>query len=126
MLTNNQTFTSFSVNDAARARAFYGDTLGLTVGYMQGVLQVQTGDGHDVMVYPKEDHQPATYTVLNFQVKDIEKAVDDLNAKGVKMEQYSGDIQTDEKGINRGAMGAIAWFKDPAGNILSLVEMPST
>ena len=123
MLTNTPSFTSFSVDDVARARAFYGDSLGLQVDDQQGLLQIQTGDGHQVMVYPKEDHQPATYTILNFQVNDIEKAVDDLTDQGIQFEQYGGEIQTNEKGIRRDDMGAIAWFKDPAGNVLAVVEM---
>lgn len=130
MLSDTKAFSSFSVDDLRQAKAFYGDTLGLKVSdvEMTGVpreywpLSVQAGGGNDVMIYPKPDHTPATFTVLNFPVPDIEKAVEDLAQRGVRFEQYKGDIETDAKGIHRSGGPLIAWFKDPAGNVLSVIE----
>ncbi len=125
MLKDSKAFSGFSVNDLAAAKAFYSDVLGLTVvdGVM-GMLQLQLGSGATVLVYPKDDHQPATFTILNFPVDNIDQAVDELTAKGIVFEQY--EHMTDEKGIARGIsrnMGPdIAWFKDPAGNILSVLQ----
>jgi len=121
MLKDNRTFSSFSANDIPAAKAFYGDTLGLALEEQMGGLALHTGGG-EVFVYPKEDHVPATHTVLNFLVDDVDAAVDALTAAGVRFEQYEGEPATDEKGIARGDGDfAIAWFKDPAGNTLSLV-----
>jgi predicted enzyme related to lactoylglutathione lyase len=119
-------FSSFSVDDLDAAKRFYGETLGLEVadGPM-GILELKLAGGQHVVVYPKPNHQPATFTVLNFVVRDIDKAVDDLNAAGLRMEQYDmPGIKTDEKGIARGEYGPpAAWFKDPAGNILAVAQV---
>jgi catechol 2,3-dioxygenase-like lactoylglutathione lyase family enzyme len=125
MFTFNSAFSGFSVDDLQKAKAFYRDKLDLDVkeGAM-GNLDLAIGNDKSVFIYPKPNHVPATYTVLNFKVDNIEKAVDDLTAKGVVFEQYEGDIKTNAKGIFRGNRGpaGIAWFKDPAGNILSVIE----
>jgi catechol 2,3-dioxygenase-like lactoylglutathione lyase family enzyme len=124
MLADSAAFSGFAVPDIETARRFYADTLGLRVEVnpeMGGLLTLHLGGGTDVMVYPKPDHTPATYTVLNFPVPDIDKAVDELAAKGVQFERYDGFDQ-DEKGIARGDGPNIAWFTDPAGNILSVLE----
>lgn len=125
MFKDSKAFSGFSVDDVPKARDFYGKTLGLTVadGSM-GELDLTLGGGAHVFIYPKDNHEPATYTVLNFPVPDVEKAVDQLTANGVKLERYDG-FEQDSKGIARGNEGpAIAWFKDPAGNILSVLELP--
>ncbi len=113
-------FSGFSVDDLSTAKKFYADTLGLKVGDEPAGLRLQLGGGGVVFVYPKDDHVPATFTVLNFPVEDIEKAVEQLAGSGVSFEKYPG---TDEKGINRGIGPAIAWFKDPAGNFLSVLQL---
>lgn len=126
MLKNTKTFCSFSVDNPDKAREFYGKTLGLDVSDvpgMAGLLNLNLSGGQRIMIYPKPDHIPATFTVLNFQVENIEKTVDKLTGNGIRFEQYEGVIKTDSKGIARGGGGpAIAWFKDPAGNILSVIE----
>jgi len=115
-------FSGFSVNDLAEAREFYSTTLGLRVDDEPAGLSLHMpGGGHAVFVYPKTDHQPATFTILNFEVDDIDRAVDELASRGVRFEHYAG-IPADEKGIMRGNGPSIAWFKDPAGNILSVLE----
>ena len=120
----DEAFSGFSVDDVEKAKAFYRDVLGLEVGDQMGGLSLSIGRDKHVFVYPKDDHVPATYTCLNFPVDDIDGAVDDLMAKGVVFERYE-DI-TDDKGIARGKESGqgpdIAWFKDPAGNILSVVN----
>jgi predicted enzyme related to lactoylglutathione lyase len=121
MLQYNNAFSSFSVADIGKAKEFYTNVLGLKVTEHDGVMELQAGNNR-IMAYPKPDHVPATYTVFNFLVADVEKAVDELTARGVKFEQYEGEIKTDSKGISRNEWGAMAWFKDPAGNILSLVQ----
>jgi catechol 2,3-dioxygenase-like lactoylglutathione lyase family enzyme len=122
MLTNNKAFSGFAVPDIDEARKFYGDTLGLETSVENGLLTLHLAEGRDTLVYPKPDFEPATYTILNFVVDDIEQAVDGLAERGVKFERY--DIaEQDEKGINRGEGPPIAWFKDPAGNILSVLQM---
>jgi predicted enzyme related to lactoylglutathione lyase len=125
MFKDCKIFSSFSVDDSGKAKAFYRDILGLDVTEvpdMGGLLQLRSGN-RTVMVYPKPDHQPATFTVLNFPVDDVEKAVDRLKEKGVRFESYSQEeIRTDSKGISRGEGMAIAWFRDPAGNILSVLS----
>jgi predicted enzyme related to lactoylglutathione lyase len=126
MLKNNKTFSSFSTNDLDTAKKFYGDTLGVDLTEEEmGFLRLHLGGG-EVMVYPKGDeHKPANFTVLNFLVNDIEKTVDALHAKGITFEQYTQeDIKTDEKGISRGYGIGMAWFKDPAGNILAVMQLP--
>lgn len=123
MLRKSPAFSGFAVDDVAKAKAFYGDTLGLDVadGEM-GLLQIRLGSGTEVLVYPKDDHSPAAYTILNFPVDDIDAAVDELAGKGVTFERYDGFDQ-DAKGIARGPDGPpIAWFTDPAGNILSVLQ----
>jgi catechol 2,3-dioxygenase-like lactoylglutathione lyase family enzyme len=127
MFKDAKPFVSFSVDDTKVARKFYGETLGLDVSedpYMPDLLNIRLNSGSLIMVYPKPDHEAATYTVLNFMVPDIEKAVDQLTDKGVKFESYDNEyMKTDEKGIAKGGPGpAIAWFRDPAGNILSVLE----
>ena len=121
MLQYNNTFSSFSVNDMQKAKEFYRNIIGLEVTDKQEAAELKAGNSRIIM-YPKPDHVPATFTVLNFSVGDVEKAVDGLAALGVRFEQYGGDIKTDAKGICRSDRGAIAWFKDPAGNILSVME----
>ncbi len=121
MFREAETFSSFSVDDIPAARKFYGETLGLDVSEEMGALQLQIKGGHDILVYPKPDHQPAVFTILNFPVDDIDKAVDELTKRGVSFERYDG-FEQDEKGISRGEGPPIAWFKDPAGNILSVLE----
>lgn len=123
MFKDTRAFSGFAVPDIAAAKAFYGDTLGLRVSEENDLLTLHIAGDRDVLVYPKPDHEPAVYTILNFPVSDIEKAVDDLTAAGVAFEQYTGDLQTDEKGIFRDQGPLIAWFRDPAGNILSVIEI---
>jgi catechol 2,3-dioxygenase-like lactoylglutathione lyase family enzyme len=125
MFKESKAFSGFSVDDIAKARDFYGKTLGVDVSDSQmGALDLSLAGGAHVFIYPKENHQPATYTVLNFPVADVEKAVDQLMAKGVKFEQYNmPEFAQDKKGIARGDGQTIAWFKDPAGNILSVLEL---
>ena len=122
MFTDTPAFSGFAVDDLDAARSFYGDTLGLRIedGPM-GVLSLQLAGDRPTMIYPKPDFVPATYTVLNFAVEDVDAAVDELNSRGVEMERYEGFDQ-DEKGISRGQGPDIAWFKDPAGNILAVLH----
>ena len=125
MLKDAPAFSSVSVDDIEKARAFYGEVLGLPVKDDEmGIIEVGLGGGSHFIAYPKDDHQPASFTVLNFVVSDIEKTVDDLTARGVAFEHYDmPQIKTDAKGIARDEYGPpIAWFKDPAGNILSVLE----
>jgi len=121
MLETNKAFSSFSVNDLQKARQFYGQILGLKVKESPLGLELNAGQ-QSIFVYPKPNHEPATFTVLNFQVKDIDAAVDELKQKGVSFEHYDGEMKTDKKGIHREGGPTIAWFKDPAGNILSVLE----
>jgi catechol 2,3-dioxygenase-like lactoylglutathione lyase family enzyme len=123
MLKNSKAFSSFSVDDLSKAREFYSATLGLEVSEMYGMLLLHTGDDGRVLVYPKPDHLPADFTVLNFPVDNTEAAVDELAKRGVRFEIYDKeDLKTNEKGILQGDGPKIAWFKDPAGNILSVLE----
>jgi catechol 2,3-dioxygenase-like lactoylglutathione lyase family enzyme len=128
MFKNNKAFSSFSVDDAKKAKEFYSKTLGLEVKdipEMDGLLRLHFNDGSSLMIYQKPNHVPATFTVLNFHVDDVEKAVDELIAKGVRFEIYDEPgIKTNKKGIagGNGKGPKIAWFKDPAGNILSVIE----
>jgi catechol 2,3-dioxygenase-like lactoylglutathione lyase family enzyme len=124
LLHDTKTFTSFAVDDLDAARTFYGQTLGLEVKDNEmGTLELHLADRTPVMVYPKPDFQPATYTVLNFQVPDVDQAVDELTGKGVHMERYDrADMPQDERGIARDGDMAMAWFTDPAGNILSVLK----
>jgi catechol 2,3-dioxygenase-like lactoylglutathione lyase family enzyme len=121
MFGKTKAFSGFSVNDVAAAKAFYGDTLGLEVSESNGLLTLHITGGTDVLVYPKDDHTPATFTILNFPVEDIERAVDELAARGVTFQRYD-QLPTDEKGIFRGGGPLIAWFTDPAGNVLSVLQ----
>ncbi len=122
MLQPSKAFSGFSVNDIQKAKDFYSNTLGLKITEPMGQLSLQLSEGNHVFVYEKRDHVPATFTVLNFPVDNVEKAVQELAAKGIEFEHYDGEIKTDEKGIFRGGGPLIAWFKDPAGNILSVLE----
>jgi catechol 2,3-dioxygenase-like lactoylglutathione lyase family enzyme len=121
MLTHTGAFSGFSTNDIAAARAFYADTLGIRVTEEEGMLNLELAGGQRVLIYPKDDHQPATYTVLNFEVADIDAAVDQLTVAGVTLERYEGSPQ-DDRGIVREWGPPIAWFTDPAGNILSVIQ----
>jgi catechol 2,3-dioxygenase-like lactoylglutathione lyase family enzyme len=121
MFQYTKAFSGFSVDDLAAAQKFYAQTLGLKTSEQYGLLTLHLAGGRDTLVYPKADHTPATYTILNFQVDDIESAVDELTRAGVRFERYEGMGQ-DDKGINRGGGPYIAWFKDPAGNILSVLQ----
>lgn len=121
MFRDSHAFAGFSSNDIATAKDFYAEKLGLEVTEENGMLTLHLAGGGTVIIYPKENHEPATYTVLNFPVVDIGPAVDGLAAAGITLERYPGANQ-DERGINRDQGPAIAWFKDPAGNILSVLE----
>ena len=123
MFKDAKAFSSFSVNDVQKAKEFYGQTLGLKISETaEGGLELNTA-GNTVFMYPKPNHLPASFTVLNFPVDDIEEAVDELTKLGVRLEKYDQpDLKTDEKGIMRGPGMQIAWFKDPAGNILSVIQ----
>ncbi|MEV6107921.1 VOC family protein [Streptomyces sp. NPDC051940] len=121
MFGKSKAFSGFSVDDLEKAKEFYGQTLGLDVRDAGEGLWVHLADGNRLLVYPKDTHQPATFTVLNFPVDDIDQAVDQLTAKGVTFERYPG-FEADEKGIVRGMGPQIAWFTDPAGNILSVLQ----
>jgi catechol 2,3-dioxygenase-like lactoylglutathione lyase family enzyme len=124
MLKNSEAFSGYSVDDLEKAKEFYGGTLGLEVSDEPGQgLALRIADRRPVFLYPKDNHEPATYTVLNFPVDDIDRAVDELTRAGIQFEQYGEGFDQDEKGISRGPYGPpIAWFKDPAGNILSVLE----
>lgn len=123
MFKNNRAFSGFSANDIPKAKEFYSQILGLEVNESNGILELQIANGSKVIIYPKPNHIPATFTVLNFPVNDVEQAVDELGKAGVRFEVYNeSDFKTDEKGIFREGGPKIAWFKDPAGNILSVIE----
>ncbi len=125
MLKESKAFSGSSVSDFDRAREFYKNILGLAVREnAMGLIELHIKNGSRILIYPKPDHTPATFTVLNFPVADIDRAVDELKLRGIKFEHYEGAIKTDEKGIHRNpAQGLnIAWFQDPAGNILSIIE----
>jgi catechol 2,3-dioxygenase-like lactoylglutathione lyase family enzyme len=121
MFTNTKAFSGFAVDDLEKARSFYGDTLGLKTSEQNGLLTLHLAGDRDTLVYPRPDHVPAEYTILNFPVDDVDAAVDGLVARGVRFERYDGFNQ-DEKGIFRAGGPLIAWFKDPAGNILSVIQ----
>ena len=122
MLTTSKAFSSFSVDDLSKAKQFYGQTLGVKLSESDEGLELKPSGNASVFLYPKPNHKPASFTVLNFMVDDIEAAVEELKKSGVTFEQYEGEIKTDEKGIHRNGGPTIAWFKDPAGNILSVIE----
>ena len=122
MLKDSRAFSGYSVNDMEKAKEFYGGTLGLEVSDEPAGLALRIPGRTPVFIYPKDNHVPATFTVLNFPVEDIDEAVERLTEAGVTFERYDG-FEQDEKGIARGSEGpAIAWFKDPAGNILSVLQ----
>lgn len=121
MFTNTKAFSGFAVDDIPRAKTFYGETLGLRVSEEHGLLTLHIAGDRDIVVYPKPDHTPALFTILNFPVNGVEQAVDELTERGVRFERYDG-FEQDEKGIHRGGGPLIAWFKDPAGNILSVIQ----
>jgi predicted enzyme related to lactoylglutathione lyase len=122
MFRHSHAFSGFSCDDPVRAKAFYAETLGLEVTEANGMLTLHLAGGGIVIIYPKPDHQPATFTVLNFPVEDVDAAADALSTAGVRFERYDG-LPQDERGIMRDENGpTIAWFKDPAGNILSVLE----
>jgi len=121
MFANTKAFSGFAVDDIEKAREFYGDTLGIRTSEQYGLMTLHLAGDRDTLVYPKPDHTPATYTILNFPVDDIDAAVDALVARGVRFERYDGGDQ-DERGIFRGEGPYIAWFTDPAGNVLSVLQ----
>ena len=121
MFANTTAFSGFAVGDLEAAKKFYGETLGLRTSEQYGLLTLHLAGDRDTLVYPKPDHVPASYTLLNFQVDDIDAAVDELVRRGIPMERYEGMGQ-DDKGINRAGGPYIAWFKDPAGNILAVLQ----
>ena len=121
MLRETKAFSGFSVDDIGAARAFYGETLGLEVSEEHGLLTLRLGGGGTAIAYPKPNHEPASFTILNFPVDDIDAAVDWLAERGVAFERYPG-FEQDERGIMRDNGPAIAWFRDPAGNILSVLQ----
>jgi predicted enzyme related to lactoylglutathione lyase len=120
MLANTKAFSGFAVDDMSKAREFYGETLGLKTSEENGLLTLHLAGDRPTLVYEKPDHAPANYTILNFPVDDIDEAVDQLAERGVRFERYDG-IDQDEKGVSRGMGPDIAWFKDPAGNILAVL-----
>jgi predicted enzyme related to lactoylglutathione lyase len=123
MLEESKAFSGLAAPDIAKVKEFYSNTLGLKVTEEHGLLTLHLAGGNNVLIYPKPNHVPATFTVLNFPVDDVDATVDELSKRGVRFEKYNGpEIKTDEKGIMRGNGPTIAWFKDPAGNILSVLE----
>jgi catechol 2,3-dioxygenase-like lactoylglutathione lyase family enzyme len=122
MFRDTRAFSGFSVPDIGAAKEFYETVLGLEVSEADGMLTLHIGGGTNILVYPKENHEPATFTILNFPVPSVDDAVDELTKRGVQFEKYDWpDLKTDEKGIMRGQGPDIAWFKDPAGNIMSVL-----
>lgn len=126
MFKSTRAFSGFAVDDIQAAKRFYGETLGVEVSEAHGLLTLHVAGGAEIVIYPKPNHLPATYTILNFPVPDIEQAVDQLMARGVQFEHYDGNDgpKTDAKGISRGGGPLIAWFRDPARNILSVLQEP--
>ena len=122
MFTDTKAFSGFAVDDVERAREFYEGTLGLKVTEENGMLTLHIAGDRPILVYPRPDHTPAEYTILNFPVDDAERAVDELTARGIQLERYE-DMEQDDKGILRGEGPPIAWFKDPAGNVLSVIQL---
>ncbi|MFC9425924.1 VOC family protein [Streptomyces sp. NPDC056987] len=121
MFGRSEAFSGFAVDDIDKARRFYGETLGLEVTEEYGLLRLRLAGGTTVLIYPKPDHTPATFTILNFPVTDIDAAVEELTARGVRLQRYPG-MDADEKGVFRDGGPYIAWFTDPAGNILSVLQ----
>jgi catechol 2,3-dioxygenase-like lactoylglutathione lyase family enzyme len=127
MLKDSKAFSGFSAADIQTAKNFYSETLGLDLSESHGLLTLRLAGGNNVLIYPKPNHVPATFTVLNFPVQDVDLAVDELSKRGVRFEMYDlPNLKTDKKGIMRGNGPTIAWFKDPAGNILSIIEQTGT
>ena len=124
MFKDTKAFSGFSVDNLQKAKKFYGQTLGLEVSESNGLLELHIAGGRNILIYPKANHTPATFTILNFPVDNLEQAIDDLTKRGVRFKIYNeGDVKTDEKGISLSSEGPkIAWFKDPAGNVLSVLE----
>ncbi len=122
MFSTTKAYSGFSVDDIPAAKKFYGETLGIRVTEENGMLTLHIAGDRNILVYPKSNHTPATFTILNFPVDDIEKAVDQLTERGVRFERYEGMEEIDEKGIFRGGGPLIAWFTDPAGNVLSVLQ----
>jgi predicted enzyme related to lactoylglutathione lyase len=125
VLGTSKAFSGFAVDDISKAKKFYGETLGVNTSIVDeenGLMALKFEGSRDVLVYLKPDYVPATFTVLNFPVDDIDKTVDELSSRGVHFEKYGADFGQDEKGISRGQGPLIAWFKDPAGNILSVLQ----
>ncbi len=122
MLEKSKAFSGFSADDIPKAKQFYAETLGIRLSEENGMLTLHLAGDRDTLVYPKQDHTPATFTILNFPVEDVESAVDELTARGVRFEKYEG---SDAKGIQRDYGPPIAWFTDPAGNILSVIQLDS-
>jgi catechol 2,3-dioxygenase-like lactoylglutathione lyase family enzyme len=121
MFENTKAFSGFAVDDLEKARDFYGETLGIETSEENGLLTLHLAGDRPTLVYPKPNFTPADYTILNFPVDDIDGAVDELTARGVRFERYDG-LDQDEKGIAHGPGPRIAWFKDPAGNVLSVLQ----
>jgi catechol 2,3-dioxygenase-like lactoylglutathione lyase family enzyme len=121
MFGNTEAFSGFAVDDVEKAQAFYGETLGIRTSIGNGLMTLHLAGERPTLVYPKPDHTPASYTILNFRVDEIEAAVDELTARGVKLERYDG-MEQDERGIMRAGGPYIAWFKDPAGNVLAVLQ----
>jgi predicted enzyme related to lactoylglutathione lyase len=127
MFEHTKAFSGYSVDDLPRAKQFYGETLGVKVSEQDDVLFLHIAGDRDTLIYQKPDHEPASFTVLNFPVDDVEAAVGALTERGVRFERYEGtELETDEKGIFRGGGPLIAWFKDPAGNVLSVIHEPGS
>jgi len=123
MFKDSKAFSGFSVNDIQKAKEFYGRVLGLKISESHGLLHLHLASGATVLVYPKPTHSPATFTILNFPVASVDTAVDELTKRGVRFEIYDeADFKTDDRGVSRGSGPVIAWFRDPAGNILSVLE----
>ena len=121
MFAHTGAVNGFAVDDMSAAQKFYGETLGIETSEQDGLLTLHLTGGRDTLIYQKPDFVPATYTILNFMVDDIDRAVDDLSARGISLERYEG-LEQDERGIHRGFGPGIVWFTDPAGNILSAVQ----
>jgi catechol 2,3-dioxygenase-like lactoylglutathione lyase family enzyme len=127
MLKDTKAFQGFSVDDLDAAKRFYGETLGIEVSENDAGLTLHIAGDRNTLIYPKDDHEPASFTILNFPVDDVEGTVDALAERGVEFERYEGtEIETDEKGVFRGGGPLIAWFKDPAGNVLSVIDVGET
>ena len=123
MFEHSKPFSGFSTNDIPKTKEFYGNTLGLNVSENNGLLMINLSEDTRVVVYPKPNHEPATFTVLNIPVKDVDAVVDELTKSGVQFEHYNmPEFKTDAKGIYRGRGPLIAWLKDPAGNVISIIE----